>query len=300
LSEIVAHVTRNGKVESVHRGHIAVVTPEGTVVAHFGDPEHQTYIRSAAKPFQIMPLLESGAVEQYGLTDRELAVIIASHNGEPVHVEAVKSIHEKVGLTESDLQCGKHPPMHKPTGDELLRSGQALTAFHNNCSGKHSGMLALAKFKGWPLDSYLQPEHPVQLAIKEKIAAFSGLPAEQIHVGIDGCSAPVFYLPVRNIALMYARLAAGELPLTRSIFDLMWQNAEMIAGRDRFDTVLMQTTQGKLVSKVGAEGIRCVGMSGERPLGIALKIEDGSTFGLSVSRHRESSWDPDGRNSDIF
>lgn len=276
MSEIVAHVTRNGKVESVHRGHIAVVTPDGELVASFGDPDHPTYIRSAAKPFQVMPLLESGAVEHYGLTDPELAVVIASHNGEPAHVEAVKSIHKKVGLSETDLQCGMHPPMHKPTAEELLQHREPLTAFHNNCSGKHSGMLTVAKFKDWPLETYLQPEHPVQLAIKEKIAAFSGLTAEQIHVGVDGCSAPVFYLPVRNMALMYARLAAGELPLTRRVFDLMWQNAELIAGRDRFDTVLMQATQSKLISKIGAEGIRCLGVRGERPLGIALKIEDGS------------------------
>lgn len=277
MSEIVAHVTRNGKVESVHRGHIAVVTADGSLTSHVGDPNQQTYIRSAAKPFQIMPLLESGAVEHYGLTDPELAVMIASHNGEPAHVEAVKSIHGKVGLSEDDLQCGHHPPMHKPTAEALLRNDEPLTAFHNNCSGKHSGMLTLAKFKDWPLDSYLQPEHPVQLAIKEKIAAFAGLTAQQIHVGVDGCSAPVFYLPVRNMALMYARLAAGgEWPLTRRIFDLMWQNAEMIAGRDRFDTMLMQAAAGRLVSKIGAEGIRCLGVRGERPLGIALKIEDGS------------------------
>ena len=276
MPEIVAEVIRNERVESRHRGDISVVTPDGSLSASLGDVQIRTYIRSSAKPFQIMPLFISGAVEHFQFTDKELAVIMASHNSEPFHLDAVKKILKKIGLTLEYLKCGSHPPLHQPTAEELLIQKEKFTALHNNCSGKHSGMLALAVHKKWPLETYLNHEHPVQVEIKETISRFSGVPTDEIHVGVDGCSAPVFFLPVKNMAMMYAKLAQGNIEPSERVFNLMSGNPEMIAGSDRFDTELMKTLSGRAVSKVGAEGVRCLGLRGSAPIGIALKIEDGS------------------------
>ncbi|NIR52546.1 asparaginase [candidate division KSB1 bacterium] len=276
MPTILAKVIRNDRVESLHRGHIAISDGTGKSIIAIGDPTFRTYIRSAAKPFQIMPLLNDGVDRHFAFTDRELAVIIASHNGEAFHIEAVESLLKKTGLEVDRLQCAFHPPLHGPTAKKQYLQDAPKTPLVNNCSGKHSGMLAVAKFHGWPLETYLQPEHPVQKRILQVISRFSNLPEDDIGIGMDGCSAPVFYLPVTNMALMYASLAAGKIELSERVFDVMVTNPEMIAGTDRFDTKLMQVTRGRMVSKVGAEGVRCVGVRGERALGIALKVEDGS------------------------
>ncbi len=276
MSEILAKVIRNGRVESLHRGHIAVVDADGHLLASVGNPEYPTYFRSAAKPFQFMPLLHDGLERHYKLTDPELAVMIASHNGEDVHIKSVQSILKKIGLEESYLRCGFHPPMHSPAAAQHARQNLPKSPLFNNCSGKHSGMLAVARFHNWPLETYLDPQHPLQQRIKEVMSRFSGLPEPEIGVGVDGCSAPVFYLPIKNMAWMYARLAAGQIEPSARVFDFMTGHPEMIGGTASFDTELMQVMQGRMVSKVGAEGIRCVGVRGARPLGIALKIEDGS------------------------
>ena len=276
MPEIAAEIIRNDRVESRHRGYIAVVTANGSLLASLGNVQFRTYIRSAAKPFQIMPLLMSGAVEHFQFTDKELTVIMASHNSEPFHLERVKTILEKIGLTLEHLKCGSHSPLHKPTAKELLIQKEKLTALHNNCSGKHSGMLAFAVYKNWPTETYLNPEHPLQGQIKETISRFSEVLADEIHVGVDGCSAPVFFLPVKNMAMMYAKLAQGSIEAGDRVFNLMAANPEMIAGSDRFDTDLMKTLAGRALSKVGAEGVRCLGIRGNPPIGVALKIEDGS------------------------
>ncbi len=276
MSQLLAQVFRNQRVESQHRGHLAVVDAAGQLLAYSGNPEFATYIRSSAKPFQIMPLLEDGVDVHFGLDGPELAVAIASHNGEDRHVQAVQSLMQKVGLREEQLQCAFHRPLHKPSARKWLLEQRPRSPVYNNCSGKHAGMLAVATFHGWPLATYLQPEHPLQRRILATVARFSDVPEAHIGVGVDGCSAPVFYLPVRNMALMYARLAKGELGVSRRVFELMTTYPEMIAGSERFDTDLMQATKGRLVSKIGAEGIRCVGVRGDRPVGLALKIEDGT------------------------
>lgn len=282
MAEILAEVIRNGRVESRHRGQFAVVDPSGNIVAALGEINTKTYMRSAAKPVQVMPLLESGAAETFGFTDRELAVIMASHNAEEFHLEAVRSVQQKAGLTEEDLQCGFHLPMHGQSAKAHLLENKPKSPLYNNCSGKHSGMLALAKYKGWPLDTYLSTDHPVQVAIKNKIALFAGLDASEIETGIDGCSAPVFYLPVKNMAQIFAGIAAGKIAPSERIFNLMSQNPEMIAGTGRFDTAVMRAGKGRFISKVGAEGVRCFGIQGEKPLGIGLKIEDGNTRASAV------------------
>jgi L-asparaginase II len=277
LSEIVASVTRNGQIESIHRGHIAVVDASGNLVAFLGDPDYWTYIRSAAKPFQIMSLLKDAVDRDFKFTNKELTVMLASHNGEDIHVRAVDNILKKIGLSADHLRCGFHPPLHEPSAVKLIKQNAQQSPICNNCSGKHAGMLALAAFHSWRLENYLEPSHPVQVGIKRNIATFSGLDEEKIHVGVDGCSAPTFALPIRNMALMYARLAQGEIPPSKRIFELMAVHPEMIAGTDRFDTDFMKVMDGRMIAKLGAEGIRCLAVGGETPLGIAIKIEDGST-----------------------
>ncbi|MFQ5709589.1 MAG: asparaginase, partial [bacterium] len=275
MSNVVAKVVRNGRVESVHRGHVAVVDAHGNLLASAGDPTCRTYMRSAAKPFQFMPLLVDGLDRVYHFTSKELAIMISSHNGEPLHVQAVASILKKADLSPNHLRCGFHLPLHKASADDFLKQETAPSPLFNNCSGKHAGMLVMSRHHGWPLESYLDPAHPVQVRIKETIARFSVLDEQDIEVGVDGCSAPVFYLPVSNMARMFANLSAGQEEATARVFDLMAGHPEMIAGTGRFDTDLMRVTKGRMVSKVGAEGIRCVGMRGKPPLGIALKVEDG-------------------------
>ncbi|MCG8604549.1 asparaginase [bacterium] len=276
MSEIIAKVIRNDRVESVHRGHFAVVNHSGRLVASLGRPNMSTYIRSAAKPFQAMPLIEDGVDQHYGFNNKEIAVTMASHNGEPFHIAAVQNILNKIGLTDQHLGCGFHPPMSQLAAAERIKEGASESAIYNNCSGKHSGMLALAKYHNWPLSSYLDFEHQAQKRIKATVGFFAKLNGEAIGVGVDGCSAPVYYLPLKNMALMYARLAQGSSSAAERVFDIMSGSPEMIAGTSRFDTELMRVMKGKVVSKIGAEGIRCLGVRGEKPLGIALKIEDGS------------------------
>lgn len=276
MSEILARLTRTERLESLHRGHISVSDANGNLLASLGDPNLHTYIRSAAKPFQIIPLLESGAHQHYGFSDKEITVMMASHNGEPFHVEAVKGLLAKIGLTADHLRCGFHLPLLQAAAAVHIKENAPKSPIYNNCSGKHTGMLALAHFSNWPLETYLEPEHPVQKRIKHTVALFAGLEIEEVGVGMDGCSAPVFYMPLGSMALMYAKLARRDQQITKTVFDLMSNNPEMIAGSDRFDTEIMHVTEGKVVSKVGAEGIRCLGIAGKVPFGVALKIEDGN------------------------
>ena len=258
MSEILARLTRNERLESLHRGHIAVSDAGGNLLASLGDPNLPTYIRSAAKPFQIIPLLESGVHQHYGFSDKEITVIMASHNGEPFHVEAVKGLLAKVGLTADFLRCGFHLPMLRAAAAVHIKGNAPKSPIYNNCSGKHTGMLALAHFSNWPLETYLEPDHPVQTKIKQTVALFAGLEVEEVGVGMDGCSAPVFYMPLRSMALMYAKLARRDQQLTKTVFDLMSHNPEMIAGSDRFDTEIMRVTEGRLRGRIsyGYKGVQ--------------------------------------------
>ncbi len=277
MTEIVAEVLRGGRVESRHRGVVAVVRPDGSPVTALGNAGLKTYMRSAAKPFQAMPLLESGAADAFGFTNKELAVIMASHNAEAFHLEAVREVMRKAGLSVADLRCGFHRPMHKESAEAHLKEGRERSPLFNNCSGKHAGMLAVARFNNWPLDSYLDFDHPLQQEILRKLASCAGLRADEIERGIDGCSAPVFFLPVKNMALAFARFASGEDTLASRAFAVMSEHPEMIAGSGRFDTDFMREMNGTAISKVGAEGVRCAAVRAPEPVGIALKIEDGSS-----------------------
>ena len=223
-----------------------------------GDADKVTYMRSSAKPIQATAAAESGALERFGITEQELAVICASHGGEPMHVEAVRSILARIGLDEDALGCGAHAPSYTPAAIALYRAGQTPTAIHNNCSGKHSGMLAAAQALGAPTATYLDPDHPVQQRILHSVAYYSGLGTRTITVAVDGCSAPVFGFPLYGMALMYARLVSPQRLLAerataaRRIVAAMQAYPEMVGGTGRFDSDVMNVGGKRLVAKGGA------------------------------------------------
>jgi len=277
-TEPLVEVTRGGRLESEHRGAIAAVDATGQLIAYVGNVELVSYLRSSAKPFQLLPLIDSGAADRLGFTDRELAVIAASHSGEPQHVAAVQSILNKIGLPEAALQCGVHPPFNAAAAQALSAAGQAPSAIHNNCSGKHAGMLAQAVDRGLTTHDYLEPDHPIQITIRQTLADLSGVAFDEVGVGVDGCSVPCFALPLKRAALAFAKLADAQTPALARIRRVMTEYPEMIGGEGRLDTDLMRAAQGRVISKGGAEGYHGFGVlpGADRPaLGIAIKIADG-------------------------
>ena len=283
----VIELTRGGIVESIHHGAIAVADPSGALNAWWGDAEVVTFLRSSAKPFQAIPLLESGAADQLQLSLEQIAVICASHSGTDEHVRAVSSIQEQVGILEADLMCGVHPPPHRQTARRLQEQGLEPTQNRHNCSGKHTGMLTLASFLGEPLADYINPQHPVQVQIIQAFAEMCGLEPEAVVLGIDGCSAPVFAVPLIAAATAFARLmdpaslAPERAEACRGVVTAMTSHPYMVAGPDRFDTRLMEVTAGRVLAKGGAEsyqglGVRAGIISPDAPaLGVAIKIADG-------------------------
>jgi L-asparaginase II len=282
----LVEVTRGSITESRHRGHVVAVDGDGQVVARLGSPETVTYLRSSAKPLQAVPLVSTGAADRFKLTSQEIAVACGSHSGEPLHEETVAAMLAKIGLDEGALKCGVHEPFGKEAALELRQSGEKPRVLQNNCSGKHTGMLALALHLGGATETYDQPDNPAQLAIARTVAQFSGVAAGEIVVGVDGCGVPVFGVPVRAMALMYARLVAppGSFDADARhacarIVASMRAHPELVGGmRKRLDTELMRAAGG-VISKVGAEGVYTVGVEPSarwpRGLGLALKIEDG-------------------------
>ena len=276
-TETLVEVTRGGRVESEHRGAIAVVDATGKLMVHVGDVQLISYLRSSAKPFQLLPLIESGAADRLGFTDAELAIIAGSHSGEPRHVAAVQSILNKVGLPDSALQCGIHAPFDLDAAKALRAAGSEPTVLHNNCSGKHAGMLAQAIDRGLSTTDYLDPQHPVQITIRQRLAALAELPIDQINVGVDGCSAPCFAMPLHASALAFAKLADAKSGALQRVARVMMTYPEMVAGEGRLDTDLMRVVPQRVVSKGGAEGYHGLGVirSDGSAFGIAIKIGDG-------------------------
>ncbi|MDD2696350.1 MAG: asparaginase [Anaerolineales bacterium] len=284
-------------VESVHYGAIAVADARGRLLAWYGDPQMVTYLRSTAKPFQALPFIESKGHEHYGLTPREIAVICASHSGSDEHVSVVREIQRKTGVKEEDLLCGVHPISHEETLKAMAQRGEALSPNRHNCSGKHTGMLASARMRHLPTQDYISADHPLQVHIRETFAEMCVLPTHKVMVGIDGCSAPNFAVPLFNAALGFARLCdptGGEVaPAARqaacnAIVQAMTSHPDMVAGPGRFDTLLMQAGGGKILSKGGAEGYQGIGLlpgalsPGSPALGIAIKISDGDPSSRAV------------------
>jgi L-asparaginase II len=311
MSELLVEVIRGDRVESRHRGSLAVVTPSGKLIASLGDPDEFIFIRSAAKPFQLAPFVASGRFDAYdfpGPTEA-LAVMAGSHSGEDRHVRTVAAVLRAGGLTREVLACGVATPSDVETAQRLARDGEPPAAIRHNCSGKHAGMALHAKAAGWPIETYWQPDHPVQQLAVQTISTLSGTPISEMATGTDGCGAVTVGLPLRALALAFARLAdpssvedAALRGALERIRDAMMAHPEMVAGERReFDTSLMRAAPGRVVAKWGAEGVQGVGLlagsrgagsgaagsgttgsgaagsgaTGRGALGFALKIEDG-------------------------
>lgn len=284
-------VTRGSIVESIIYGSIVIVDAQGRLVYSLGDPLTVTYLRSTAKPFQVLPFVEMGGPDAFELTDEELAVMCASHSGTDRHAEVVSGIQKKIGVQESDLMCGVHPPFHKATADGLFLRGESPTPNRHNCSGKHTGMLAQARLRGLEIENYIDPHHPVQQLIIQAFSEMVNVPVDEIPLGTDGCSAPVFAVPMYNAAWGLARLCdPRSLPEKRAaacqrITRAMSSYPNMVAGPDRWDTLVMTAAQGRLIAKAGAEGYQGIGLlpgalGPDSPaLGIAVKIADGDISG---------------------
>ena len=286
-----------GKVlESRHRVHVAVADASGRLVAQAGDPAYSTFWRSAAKPFQALPLVEDGAVEHFKLTRQDLALACASHSSEPAQVALVREFLQRIGCSERDLMCGPHRPLSDAVAKDYETRGLRLTAIYSNCSGKHTGMLALAKHHGWPTEFYARIEHPVQRRCLKSISDYTDIPAKEIGVAVDGCGVATFALPLRSMALAYARLGSGEwgetsrgedrkvpLPTPHSpIVQAMLHHPELIAGEGRPCTEMMRAHPGRVVAKVGAEGVYSALLIRES-LGVTLKVEDGHSVASALA-----------------
>jgi len=279
---VVVEVTRGTMVESRHRAAVAVVDADGKVVRGWGDIDRPIYGRSAIKPLQALPLIESGAADRYGLGDAEIALACASHNGEPRHVELVGAWLARIGCTIGDLECGGQWPSHDATVAALHRAGRAPTAVYNNCSGKHAGFLSTARHLGEPTRGYVRHEHAVQQRILGTLEQMTGLRLCDAPRGIDGCGIPVIGVPLGNIAMAMARLAdADDLPPARAaaarrVLAAMAAEPFLVAGTDRFCTVVMQRAGAKAVLKTGAEGVHTAVLP-TLGLGVALKVDDGAS-----------------------
>ena len=287
IAEPLVEVRRGAITESRHRGHIAAVRADGFVVSYAGAPETVTYLRSSAKPLQVIPFLLSGAADRFRFTDREIALACGSHSGEPIHTKLAAEMLAKIGVDASLLQCGVHEPFSIEAAQALREKGEAPTVLHNNCSGKHVAMLAFAKHIGAPLENYYSPQNPIQLEIGRTVSKFSGVPVEDLSVGVDGCGVPVFGLGIRAMALAFARLVSPpkefEEPLRKAcerVVQAMTRYPELVGGTtDRLDTEIMRAAPGAIVSKIGAEGVYTAGVlpceEWPQGIGLALKIEDG-------------------------
>jgi L-asparaginase II len=291
---VLVEITRADRVESVHRGAVAVVAPDGSSIASVGDPDLPIFWRSSAKPFQLAPFVASGRFDEYGLGTEALAIMAASHSGEDRHVRLVQEILRRAGLTSAILHNQVHPPYDALTAQRLVRDGEKPTVLRGNCSGKHAGMVLFAKAAGWPTDGYWELDHPVQRQALETVSALSDVPIEEIATGVDGCGVVTFGTPLQGLALAFARLAdpsaVADPPLRDALVrirDAMMAHPELVAGeRRRIDTALMRAWPKRVVSKGGAEGVLAMGLPpgalpasasfGDGPMGIAAKIEDGN------------------------
>lgn len=276
----LVHVRRDGRIESVHRGHVAVVDASGRLVAHAGEPRLLVYPRSSFKPFQVLPLVESGAFARSGLGPEALALAAGSHGGTDAHAAVAASILAAARAGAEDLRCGTHAPFDRATAEALRARGEVPGPLRHNCSGKHAGMLLLARYLDAPLSGYTDPTHPVQRTILERFETLMGLPHPDDTPSVDGCSAPNPRVTLATLARAFALLGRGEeasgvpSPPLAAIRDAMRGRPEMVAGEGLLDTLLMRVLPG-IVTKIGAEAVHAIAIP-ERGWGIALKVEDGS------------------------
>ena len=278
---LLVEVTRGNRVESRHRAAVAVADTEGKLVLAIGDTDRPVYARSAIKSLQAIALVESGAADAFQVSEPELALACASHSGEARHVAAVTAWLSRIGLSVADLECGSQLPSYEPALIALLSGGGTVTAAHNNCSGKHSGFLTLARHLGVPTRGYVNYEHPVQQRILGVLEAMTGLDLGRAPRGVDGCGIPVIGVPLGNMALALARLGnPDDQPEARQaacarLRKAIAANPFMVAGSGRFDTRVMELTGEKALIKTGAEGVYCAAFP-DLGLGVALKVDDGA------------------------
>jgi L-asparaginase II len=288
MNPVLVEVTRGSVVESFHRGALAIVDSQGRVVAGLGDTDRSIFPRSAIKLLQALPLVESGAADELGLSDDELALACSSHNGEPAHVRTAAAMLAKAGLEPTSLECGAHWPKHDDTLRALVASGQAPTALHNNCSGKHAGFVCLAcAMNGKRANlaafckGYVEPDHPVMRTVTAALEAVTGMDSRTAPRGIDGCSIPTFGFSLRALALGFARvgtgagLSSGHARAAERLRRAIARSPFMVGGTDRFDSLVMQELGERVCCKVGAEGVFCAALP-SLGLGVAIKIDDGN------------------------
>lgn len=279
-------VRRGNYIGSVHRGVAVVADPGGHIIQAYGDAAQPVFLRSAAKPFQVIPAVLSGGIDRFGITEQELAVLCASHSAEPRHMEAVLSVLQKIGLDEGSLQCGIHPPIDQETAIARWQAGIAPSPVCNNCSGAHAGMLVACRALDFPTSGYGQPDHPLQRMTRDVLSAFTDVRAEQIEYAVDNCAVPTFRFPLLQSAMAFARLMTQECveqPLreasTRVVL-AMTSYPAMVGGAHSFDSDLMTAADGAIVSKSGAEGFQGMGLRTLRA-GVAIKVSDGNARAVS-------------------
>jgi L-asparaginase II len=281
MDPVLVHVTRGGLVESAHRGAIAVVDSDGALVLSLGDADAAVFPRSAVKALQALPLLESGAADDLGLTPAEIALACASHGGEPAHVATAQSMLRKAGRDASALECGAHWPSYQPATIALAASGGTASALHNNCSGKHSGFICLACAAGEDPAGYIRAEHPTMRRVTAALAEATGTVLDARNRGTDGCSIPTYAIPLQALALAFARFGTGQgwhpdrAAAAVRIRAAVAEHPFMLSATGRFDYEMMQAFGARLFVKTGAEGVYC-GALPDLGLGIAIKCDDGA------------------------
>lgn len=280
--EILVRTTRNDLDEILHRGAFSIVGPDSQELFAVGDSQNYVYPRSALKFFQVLPLLESGAADHFGFSEEEIALMCASHNSEGRHLKVARSILHKAGIPETALGCGFHKPIGEEAYEAMIRSGDSPSDVYNNCSGKHGGFLALAKYLDSDLDAYLHTDHPVQVLIREVVCDLFEMKPEQLHAGVDGCSAPNYAIPLHALARGFKNLSLrrGEDSPRGRALDRMIRaitaHPYMIGGSKRYCSDLMRVAGDRVIGKLGAAGVYGMSLLREN-IGIAIKIEDGAT-----------------------
>jgi len=274
--------TRGPLVETRHRVRVAVCDARGTLVAHAGEVDASVPWRSAAKPFQAMAVVTEGAFDHFGWGEEELALACASHSSEARHVALAGSMLARLGLDATALACGPHRALSERVARAMEREGRRATSLDSNCSGKHAAMLALARYRGWPIDGYERPEHAVQRRCLEEVARWTGMAAREISLSTDGCSVVCFGLPLRAMAAAYARLGQSSDPAAKAVTKAMTAKPELVGGEERLCTELMRAYPGRVLAKVGAGGVYCATVLGAS-VGLALKVEDGDWRAAEVA-----------------
>ena len=288
MNPILVEVTRGGRVESYHRGSVAVVDAEGKIVSRIGDVERSTYLRSTVKPLQALPLVASGAADRWSLTDSEIALACGSHAGEPMHVATAATMLQKAGRDVSCLECGTHWPLGETAARALAASGGTPSPLHNNCSGKHAGFICLACFRGIDSAGYTEPDHPAMHEVTAALAETTGVALDESCRGIDGCSIPTFAIPLRAMATGFARLGTGHhlspalSHAATRIRSAVAANPLMVAGTGQFDTRIATLFGETVLCKCGAEGTAAAALP-DQGLGIAVKIDDGAGRAVEIA-----------------